>query len=345
MEQLSHRALNRALLARQMLLKRESLDVARVIEHLGGLQAQQARPPFTGLWSRIDGFTSEHLSNLLRARKVLRAMMLRGTLHLVTAADFQAWRPLLQPMLNAGAQGILRDRLTNFDHEKVLEFAGDRYKIGPRTFTSLRNELVAAFPDGDERAMGYFVRMNLPLASVPDTNSVWGFSGDAEFESVAGFRAMGGCKPGSLVTRYLGAFGPATVADFQAWSGLKGAKPLFEGLNLVTFQDDRKRVLYDLPDAPRPDAETPAPIRFIAEFDNLVLGHADRSRIVADEHRPRIVTKNLLVLGTFLVDGFVAGTWKCERKKIRIEPFDAVPPKVMKALEEEGARLARFLEP
>ena len=345
MEQLSRRALNRALLARQMLLKRESLDVARVIEHLGGLQAQQARPPFTGLWSRIDGFTREHLSNLLRDRKVLRVTMLRGTLHLVTAADFQAWRPLLQTMLNSGSQTILRDRLTTFDHAKVLEFAVAGYKRGPRTFTSLRNELVAAFPDGDERAMGYFVRMNLALASVPDTDSAWGFSGDVEFEPVDGFRATGGSKADSLITRYLGAFGPATVADFQAWSGLKGAKPLFDGLNLVTFHDDRKRLLYDLPDSPRPDPETPAPVRFIAEFDNLVLGHADRSRIVADEHRPRVVTKNLLVLGTFLVDGFVAGTWKCERKKIRIEPFDAVPRKVMEALEEEGERLARFLEP
>ncbi len=345
MEQLSHRALNRALLARQMLLKRESFDVARVIEHLGGLQAQQARPPFVGLWSRLDGFTPEHLSKLLRASKVLRTTLHRGTLHLVTTADFHAWRPLLQTMLNAGSQTILRDRLTTFDHAKVLEFAVARYKSGPRTFTTLRNELVAAFPDGDERAMGYFVRMNLALASVPDTNSAWGFSGDAEFEPVAGFRATGGANTDSLITRYLGAFGPATVADFQAWSGLKGAKPLFQGLNLVTFHDDRKRILYDLPDAPRPDPETPAPIRFIAEFDNLVLGHADRSRIVADEHRPRIVTKNLLVLGTFLVEGFVAGTWKCEQKKIRIEPFNAVPPKVMKALKEEGERLAGFLEP
>ena len=334
-----------------MLLKRESTTADRVIEHLGGLQAQQARPPFTGLWSRIEAFDAEDLLKLLRARKILRATAVRGTLHLITPADFQAWRPLLQPMLSAGAQSILRERLTTFDHQSVLHCATECFSRGPRTFTALRNELIHAFPDSDERAMGYFVRMNLPLAAVPDDRAPWGFGPDAEFETipnVTGDRQLAGYMQ-ALITRYLGAFGPASVADFQAWSGLKGAKPLFEGMSLLTFHDTRKRVLYDLPDAPRPDPNTPAPIRFIAEFDNLILGHADRSRILSDEYRPRVVTKNLLVLGTFLVDGFVAGTWKYDTKKkgppVRLELFDQLAPRVMKALEEEGARLARFIAP
>jgi hypothetical protein len=332
-----------------MLLKRESAEPLAVVEKLGGLQAQQARPPFAGLWTRIAGFKRDDLLKALCDRKIVRATTLRGTLHLTSPADFALWRPVLQTTFTAGAHAILRERLATFDQARVLETAAACFKNCPRTFTGLRDELVAAFPDGDERGMGYFVRMHLPVASVPDPNAAWGFSSDAEFDLRFTHESEGDAE--SLVLRYLAAFGPASIADFQAWSGLKQAKPVFDQLKakLRLFQDDKKRVLFDLPDAPRPDAGTPAPVRFIAEFDNLVLGHADRARIVADEHRPRIVTKNLLVLGTIIVDGFVAGTWKCERKKkeatLRIEPFEKLAPKIRKALEEEGEQLARFLEP
>jgi hypothetical protein len=339
-----------------MLLRREPAGgatvVERVIERLGGLQAQQAAPPFAGLWTRIEGFKREDLLMLLRERRVVRATTLRGTLHLITSADFREWRPALQPMLTAGMESTLRDRLKTVERERVLETARALFKKRARTFTSLRDELMAAFPEGDERAMGYFVRTHLPLASVlPELHGAWGFPADAEFELAP--VADGGDADGgqSMVLRYLAAFGPATVADFQAWSALKGAKPLFDSLKdrLVMLQDHRKRVLFDLPDAPRPAEDTPAPVRFIAEFDNLILGHADRSRVVADEHRPRVVTKNLLVLGTFLVDGFVAGIWRGERKKkeatLKLEPFEKLAPKVRKALEQEGERFAHFLEP
>ena len=353
-EILSRHALNRALLARQLLLKRETMPVVRAVERLVGLQAQQARPPFAGLWTRLVDFDRSELASALEACKLLRATFLRGTLHLITPKDFAQWRPELQPMLTAGSQSILRERLDTFDHQRVLDAARACFKTGPRTFTKLRDALVALFPDADERAMGYFARMHLPVASVPDPASEWSFSADAEFELIAPQRAAavaGDAAPGSLVMRYLMAFGPASVADFQAWSGLKGSKPLFDAVrtNLCQFQDEKKRVLYDLPDAPRPSLETPAPVRFIAEFDNLVLAHADRTRIVSDEHRPRVVTKNLLVLGTFLVDGFVAGTWKCERKKgaatLRLQAFGRQTAMVRKALEQEGDPLLRFLEP
>jgi hypothetical protein len=333
-----------------MLLKREISDPITVIEKLGGLQAQQARPPFVGLWTRLESFKREQLLKPVHARKVLRATTLRGTLHLITPRDFAAWRPVLQPMFSAGAQSILRDRLTTFDPALVLEAARKSFGARARTFTSLRDELVASFPDGDERAMGYFVRMHLPLASLADANAPWGFSSDAEFNLDADAHDTEGDAQ-SLVLRYLAAFGPASIADFQAWSGIKQAKPVFEALQskLLKFQDPKKRILFDIPEAPRPSEDTPAPVRFIAEFDNLVLGHADRTRIVSELHRPRVVTKNLLVLGTFLIDGFVAGIWKCERKKkeaiLKLEPFEKVAPKVRKELEREGLELARFLEP
>jgi hypothetical protein len=191
--------------------------------------------------------------------------------------------------------------------------------------------------------------MNLPVSSVPDAGSQWGFSSDAAFELLNHPATGGGHR--SLVTRYLAAFGPASIADFQAWSGIRNAKAMFDPLKeeLLTFQDEKKRLLFDLPDAPRPDEETPAPVRFIAEFDNVVLGHADRSRIISEEHRRRVVTRNLLVLGTFLVNGFVSGIWKSERKKkdatLHLEPFIKLAPKTKKALELEGEQLLRFLEP
>ena len=327
------RDLNRALLARQFLLQREPVPVERVIEHLGGLQAQQSRPLFTGLWSRIEGFEADQLRSLLSSRQVVRATTLRGTLHIHTRADYHAWRPLLQPMLTAGAQSILKARLHTFDHAKILDYARECFDRGPRSFNTLREELVAQFPDGDERAMGYFVRMHLPLASVPDDDNV--------FEHVTTVEPDTGYMNG-LITRYLGAFGPATIADFQAWSGVKGAKSSFEAMDLLTFEDDKRRILHDLPDAPRPSPDTPVPVRLIAEFDNLVLGHADRRRIVTDEYRARIVTKNLLVSGTFLVDGFVAGTWKWDGKKVKLEPFEPLSTRVMKAVEAEAGRLQAF---
>jgi len=332
-----------------MLLEREKANVVNAVERLAGLQAQQSRPPFVGLWTRIEGFTRENLLDALHDRKLLRATTFRGTLHLASSRDLQAWRPVLQPMFSAGAKSILRERLETFPPEDLLQTARKAFETRARTFTSLRDELVAAYPDGDERAMGYFARMHLPVASVPDAKATWGFSADAEFDLQPSLMSEGDAE--SLVMRYLSAFGPASIADFQAWSGLKSAKPWFDKVQdrLSMFQDAKKRVLYDLPGAPRPAEDTPAPVRFIAEFDNLILAHADRSRIVSDEHRPRIVTKNLLVLGTFLVDGFVAGIWKSERRKrdatLRLEPFEVLNVKAKKALEQEGSKLIRFLEP
>ena len=157
-------------------------------------------------------------------------------------------------------------------------------------------------------------------------------------------------SPETLVRRYLAAFGPAAPSDAQAWSGLQGLREVFESLrsSLVTFRDERKRELFDLPDAPRPPEDAEAPVRFIPDFDNLVLSHDDRSRIVADAHRGRVTLKNLQVRATFLVDGMVAGTWKSERKRkaavLVMEPFGAVTKRTRAALEEEGDVLLSFLE-
>lgn len=345
---MTRKALNRALLARQLLLQREMRPVLGVLEQLAGLQAQQARPPFVGLWSRIDGFRREDFLSLLASRKAVRATMMRGTLHSLSANDYSTFRATLQPMLTASAKSILRDRMNGLDVKGVVETAREVFQGGPRTFTDLRDALMKAYPQGDERAMGYVVRTHLPLACAVD-DSPWGFKADPRFELAA--KCSEKDEPEKLVMRYLGAFGPATAADVQAWSGMAGMQAVVEKLRpkLFVSRDERRRELFDLPRAPRPEESVEAPPRFVAPFDNLILGHADRTRVVPEEHRARLVTKNLLVPGTILVDGFVAGTWAIEvaRKKaaLSVTPFAKLSKVVQATLAAEGEQLARFLEP
>jgi hypothetical protein len=353
MTTLSTRALNRALLARQMLLAPEKTTAVDAVARLVGMQAQVARPPFIGLWTRLHAFDRAELAGALHKRTVVRVTAMRGTLHLMTAADYTALRGALQPMLTRGMQSILRDRTTTFDMGKLTAEARRFFGKSATTFDALRDHLVKKFPTGDERAMGYAIRTHLPLVQVP-TDALWAFPGSADFTLADGWLAgeisTAATSAEALVLRYLAAFGPATPADAQAWSGMTGLRDVFETLrpSLVTFRDERKRELFDLPDAPRPDEDMVAPVRFIPDFDNLVLSHEDRTRIVADDHRPRVTLKNLQVRATFLVDGTVAGTWKSERKRktavLVIEPFGAVAKRARTALEEEAERLIAFLE-
>jgi hypothetical protein len=336
-----------------MLLSREAVSVPDTIAGIVGLQAQLARPPFVGLWTRIQGFRRSDLLVALQERQVVRVTAMRGTLHLMTAADYVGLRGALQPGLTKGAQAILRDRQQSFD-PAALEMEARAFFGGkPATFDALRNHLKAKDPAADERAMAYTMRMHLPLVQVP-TDSPWGFPAASDFalaEDWIGKEVSVESAPAhELVRRYLAAFGPATPGDAQAWSGLSGLRPVFEELRstLVTFRDERKRELFDLPEAPRPSEDEPTPVRFLPEFDNLVLSHDDRTRIIADEHRPRVTLKNLQVRATFLIGGFVAGTWKVERKKkmaaLIVEPFVKISKATVKTLEEEGDALLRFAE-
>jgi hypothetical protein len=345
--------LNRALLARQMLLSREAVSVPDAVARLVGLQAQLARPPFVGLWTRIQGFRRSDLLASLHDRQVVRVTAMRGTLHLMNAADYVALRGALQSGLTRGSQSTLRDRQQRFDQGALEAEARAFFGGKPATFDAFRNHLKAKDPAADERAMAYTMRMHLPLVQVP-TETAWGFPAASDFalaEDWLGTKVSVEPAPAhELVRRYLAAFGPATPGDAQAWSGLSGLRPVFEELRpgLITFRDERKRELFDLPDAPRPSEHEPAPVRFLPDFDNLVLSHDDRTRIMADEHRPKVTLKNLQVRATFLVDGFVAGTWKVERKRkvaaLILEPFVKLSRTAVKALEEEGDALLRFAE-
>jgi hypothetical protein len=353
------RELNRALLARQLLLSRARMTPLAAIAQLVALQAQVARPPFVGLWTRLHGFERAQLHQLLHDRHVVRATFLRGTLHLITAADFRAFRAALQPMLTAGFRAIIKDRADDLDLARLAAFAGTRL---PATFEQLRPQLAAAFSNHDERALGYAVRMHLPLVQVP-TADPWAFPSSAAFASAEAWLARSAGSGASLVgpapltglvalvRRYLAGFGPATVKDAQRWSGVPDLQPAFDALRpeLLTFRDDKRRELFDLADAPRPAADTAAPVRFVPDFDNLVLGHDDRRRIVADEHRPALVTRNLMVKASFLVDGFVAGTWTIARTRhtatLTLAPFTALSRPTRAALEAEADTLLGFVEP
>lgn len=349
------RELNRATLARQMLLAREKTTATGAIERLVALQAQVARPPFIGLWTRVAGFRREDLLRLIDARKVVRATALRGTLHLMTARDFVRLRGPMQPALTAGMLSVLRRRAMALDIGALVAVARREFDARPATFAGLRAALMKRFPNGDERAMGFAVRTHLPLVQVPATgDEPWGYPAATDFacaDTWIGEPVGVDDAPDALVLRYLAAFGPATAADVQTWSALSGIAAVLERLRarLVTFRDPRGRELFDLPKAPRPSADTPAPVRFLPDFDNLVLAHADRTRVIADAHRPALVTKNLLVRATVLVDGFVAGTWTVERKKaaatLSIAPFGRLARPARTELEAEGQALLRFLEP
>jgi hypothetical protein len=349
---LSRRTLGRATLARQMLLGREKVLPLRAIERLIGLQAQWPKPPFVGLWSRIEDFRRESLNRLLARREVVRSTMMRGTLHLTTAKDYIDLRTSIQPALTHGLLSVLRDRAKGIDVDALVATAREYFVEKPRPFDELRTFLSARGGKGDVRAMAYAVRMHLPLVQVP-TTADWGFPATADFavaESWLGEPLRHSDGPEALILRYLAAFGPATATDMQTWSGLRDLKPAFEAVRskLLVLRGERGGELFDLPKAPRPPEDAAAPARFLPEFDNVLLSHVDRTRIIAKEHRSSVFLPGLRVAPTFLVDGLVAGTWAIERAKgaasLVIAPFAAIPKKAREELAEEGDALVRFVE-
>jgi hypothetical protein len=342
-DELSLRDLNRATLARQCLLERAALDPVAAVERLGGLQAQEAKPAFQALWTRLAGFERAQLAGALAAGDVVRATMMRATLHLVSAGDYAALRAALQPMLTAAMDAILRQRGA-VDLDAVVPAARALLEQGPRTFNELRAELAGQFPDTEIRALGYAVRMQLPLLVEP-TADRWSFPADARFGLAAAPLAPPDLP--ALVRRHLGAFGPASVADIQAWSGLKGLKAAVESIagELVAFKHGR-RTLYDLPGAPRPGADVPAPPRLLPEFDSLLLAHQDRTRIITDERRKALATRNLRIQATFLVDGVVAGSWSVKTARgaatLTLSAFEPLAADVKDALAAEAEALLAF---
>lgn len=350
---LTLRELNRATLARQLLLERASLPVPAAVERLVGLQAQQPRSPYIGLWTRLGDFRRDDLARLIDDRTVVKATAMRATLHLLTTEDYLLLRATLQPVLTRGFEAVVRQRGEGLDTAELVAAAQRYIAEGPRTFAEISAMLTELRPDGDSGAMRYAVRTHLPLIQVP-TRGGWSYPGNPRFTLADAW--LGRPLPSEdhlreLIFRYLAAFGPATVTDIQTWSGLASLKAAVDRLrpDLVSHRDERGRELFDLPDLPLPAADTPAPARFLPEYDNLLLSHRDRTRVVAAAHRSKVFLPGLRVSATFLVDGFVAGAWAIERAKqaatLVMTPFEPLTTQNRDALAEEAERLVRFAEP
>ncbi|ULL16212.1 winged helix DNA-binding domain-containing protein [Paenibacillus sp. H1-7] len=347
---LGQRELNRALLARQYLLQRVDLPVSEVVEHLIGLQAQAPNPPYFGLWARINGFRQEALAEAIQSREIVRIALMRSTIHLVTARDCLELRPLLQPVLTRGLMGSHGKRLEGIDTSALAAVGRSLVEERPLTFSELGAQLLERWPDRDPAVLAAAVRNLVPLVQIPP-RGLWGSSGQAAHttaEAWLGTPLSPALDVEKLIKRYLAAFGPASVNDMQIWCGLTRLREIVDRLRpeLRTFCDVHGNELFDLPDAPLPDGSTPAPPIFLGEFDNMLLSYADRTRIISDEYRPRVFTVNGIIRSTFLIDGFVRGLWRLERKRggavLILEPFGPLMNHDRNALEEEGLRLLDF---
>jgi Winged helix DNA-binding domain len=343
---LDRRALNRATLERQLLLRRSRLPVCEAVQHLVGLQAQEPSDPYLALWSRLEAFRPEQLARLLEERRVVRIALMRSTIHLVTADDCLALRPLVQPVLDAELARY-RD-LAGVDVDGVLAFARELVAERPRSGRELRTALAERYPGHEPGDLAYACRNLLAFVQVPP-RGVWGRSSQV-FSTTA--EAWLGrpldAKPSleNMVLRYFAAFGPATVADVATWSRLTGLRDVVERLRprLRTFRDERGRELFDLPDAPRPDPDTPAPPRFLPEYDNVLLSHADRARFVSPEQRQVLSRIDGRSNGTVLNDGFVFGVWQRRPDgTLVVSHTGRATKRAVGAIAAEGRRLPRPL--
>jgi len=355
MANLTLRQLNRAVLDRQLLLRRADLPVVDAVEQVAGLQAQVANPPYIGMWSRLNDFKREMLMSAIEARAVVRSTMMRATLHLHTAADYRRMRPILHPGIVRQYNSYSGKRIEGLDADPIVAAGLAALKDGARTFVELRAMLTQIMPDRDVDALANVIRSRLPIVQVYPGGS-WGFGGEIRYalpENVIGHPVTvdGEIDPAPLILRYLAAFGPASIADFQAWSGLTRMKAPFERLRpqLITHRDENGRELFDLPEFTIPPQDTPAPVRLMPEYDNLIMSHDQRQRVIADEHRAKVYLSAGRVRATFLIDGFVAGAWKVEKDKKRsalvLEPFIPLTPDDAAALTEEADRLIRWIDP
>jgi len=338
MRTLSLRELNRATLARQLLLERRRVPLVRAVERVAGLQAQWGPAPYVGLWTRVEGFRRPTLERALLRRQLVRAVLMRGTIHLVSARDYSVLGaavgdpPWLRPEIAAAANGL---------HDAVREFGSE-----PRTRTEVLDWLRREHGLDDEGpAFWYALRIRGRLTHSPESGA-WKTPRTTTYVALPHEPADVESSRVKLVRRYLAAFGPATRADVAEWSGtrVRDFEAALEALEpLRRFRDERGRQLLDLPRAPLPPADAPAPVRFLPRFDNLVLSHVDRTRVLPEPYRGTVIHGGGLVEATFLVDGFVAGLWTVEKGRVPVEPFARLTRTAQAEVEVERKRLEAWL--
>jgi hypothetical protein len=349
---IDRRRRNRALLARQMLLERRSVRPLTALIRLIGMQAQTPRSPYTALWSRLDGFDPMTLSRAIAARKAVRIAVMRSTIHLVAAADALRLRPLMQPVLMRElAAPRWRDALVGVDLSALAGRARELLDAEPRTPAQLGAALAPMWPANEPQALAHAARTLLPLVQIPP-RGLW--DGAAATTLATAEQWLGrpldvGASWDDAARRYLAAFGPASAADLVAWSRVTGLAEVFQRLRplLIVHHDPDGRELFDVPGAPLPPVATPAPPRFLPDYDNVLLSHSDRNHVVDDGRRRATQSINGVLPGTVLVDGFVAATWTLDRgrdvSRLLVTTLEAIPRKQAAAVRAEGRGLLGLL--
>lgn len=347
---LTDRELNRATLARQWMLERTNVSISDAVAFLLGLQAQTTNGPYQALWNRLSGFCHADLTALITDKSMLRATTMRTTLHLHTRSDMLAIRPVMQPVLDRGWQSTFRKRIAGADRDQVHRLGITLLDQSPLTSGELGKRLAETWPDAEPLALAQVLHCSETLIQIPPTR-IWGHGGApllSRIENWAGASIGPGIDLPDLVLRYLAAYGPASVMDMQSWSGLTKLAAAFEAVEdkLLTFTGTDGRLLYDLPEAPRPDADTPAPVRLLPEYDNVWLGYADRYRIQSQLAKDRMVLVNGYV-AAYTVDGFIAGNWTIKRTRndiaITLLPFHKLAAADHAAVEAEAHAHGAFL--
>jgi hypothetical protein len=338
---LTQRELNRTTLLRQLLLRRERLSPVRAIERLAGLQAQLASSPYLALWARVEGFERASLERALKRRAVVKALLMRSTLHLVSVRDLPYYDAAVR-----GVRTLTRARGTERPPPDLVERIVALTRERPRT----RSEVMRALgfhprtQDVHELRTYNWVAALARLEQTPEC-AFYTFRGSPLYAPLDHDHPPGAEAVAHTIRRYLAAFGPATRADVSQWSGvpIRDLAHGFERLRFRTFRDEQGRELLDLPRAPLAPADAPAPPRLLPRWDELLLAHKDRTRVLRDEHRKTVIHKNGDVQQTFLVDGVVAGLWRLDGERIALEPFAPLPRPARRELEDEAARLAAWL--
>ncbi|WP_242454694.1 winged helix DNA-binding domain-containing protein [Bailinhaonella thermotolerans] len=352
---LGARELNRASLARQFLLERAGRPVEEVVSHLAGLQAQTPHTWYVGLWSRVAGFDPGDVVEAMTARRLVRIAAMRSTIHLLTADDALFLRPLTQPALDRDLSGNFTHKkpLAGMDLEALVAAGREILEREPMTNKRLGELLAERWPDRKPASLAYAVRCLAPLVQVPP-RGLWGRSGPIAHttaEHWLGRPLDPAPSPERMVLRYLAAFGPASVMDVQKWCGLTRLGEVVDRMRgeLVTFTDETGREVFDLPGAPRPDPDTPAPPRFLYDYDNVLISYAGRTRVVTDHVKRQNYDPHGPVPQFVLIDGFTGGDWRITGDKgsavLTIRPFAPLTSADTEALTEEGLALLAFAEP
>jgi len=350
---LDARALNRALLERQLLLRRSMISAPEAIERLVGMQAQIPADPYVALWSRLENFHTDDLATLITDRKAVRMTLFRGTIHLVTGRDALALRPVVQAALERLFQSgtPFGRQIKGVDLNQLVKLGRALVDERPLTSAELRPLLKKRWPKRDQDSLAAAIGYIVPLVQVPP-RGLWGASGQprrTSLEAWLGSPLGKKTSPDEMVLRYLAAFGPATAGDARSWSGMSALSEVFERLRprLRTFRDDHGRELFDVPDGPLPDPATPAPVRFLPVYDNIVLSHADRTRIVRPFDPKLLGHAEGVNFSGVLIDGFVGATWTLKREAktatLRVALIDKLSKRDRTAVEDEGARLLTFI--